>query len=573
GRLPNALEALKAAGLVQQTRVVPDAAYRFKHVLTQEVAYDGLLEHRRRELHGRVGAAIESIHADRLDEHLGRLAHHFSRAELWERAVRYGVQAADRAGALAQFSEALATLERARSWLTRLPDDTARRDTLTDILLRQERLCETLGLRERQQRIIDELVALLETTGDRAKLAEVYVRQGDLFTLLRQFEPAEAALERSLRLRRELGDPLGVRNTLRSLGLLRWHEGRDRDALPPVEEALRIDRALGDDLATVGDLSNLGYVLKGLGDLELASAYLLEGLALSDRIIATSPDAAVRADVELKQCYLLHNLANVSRELGDAERAREYLERARLRAGKRFPIQLSYHYTSLAHLQLQIGRIDEAVELYRAAVELTRQAGFVPGQVQSLRMLGEVLLGLGRRADALSHLQEAIVLFAQLKDREGEAGVWSRLAAAHEQDESHADAMAAWAKARALRRQLGDLAGELEAVEGLGRATRRHLPEPSLALGYYREAAELAVTLRDERAEGRLRNTIGILEWSRGEYAEALAQYERAGAIFEMLADDASLGLILNSAGATLKALNRLPEARDRLRDALVVHR
>ncbi|HEX2779484.1 MAG TPA: protein kinase, partial [Gemmatimonadaceae bacterium] len=47
GRLPNALEALKAAGLVQQTRVVPDAAYRFKHVLTQEVAYDGLLEHRR----------------------------------------------------------------------------------------------------------------------------------------------------------------------------------------------------------------------------------------------------------------------------------------------------------------------------------------------------------------------------------------------------------------------------------------------------------------------------------------------------------------------------------------------
>ena len=573
GRLPNALDALKAAGLVQQTRVVPDAAYRFKHVLTQEVAYDGLLEHRRRELHGRVGAAIEQIYGGRLDEQLGRLAHHFSRAEQWDAAVRYGMRAAQRADALAQFAEALDILERSRSWLARLPDDAARRETFADLLLRQERLCETLGLRERQQRIIDELVARLENAGDHAKLAEVYVRQGDLFTLLRQFEAADAALARSLQLRRELGDQVGVRNTLRSLGLLRWHEGRDREALPPVEEALAIDRALGDGMAIVGDLSNVGYVLKGLGDHERASAYLLEGLMLSDHIIATSPDAAIRADVELKQCYLLHNLANLSRELGDATRALEYYERARVRAGKRFPIQLSYHYTSLAHMQLQVGRIEEAVELYRAAVDLTRQARFVPGLVQSLRMLGEVLLGLGRRADALPHLEEAVVLFAQLKDRAGEADLWTRLAAAHEEDDAQSDAMAAWAKARALRQQLGDAAGEIESLEGLGRATRRHIGEPSLALSYYREAATLAAASGEARIEGRLRNTIGIIEWSRGAYRPALAEYERAATIFRTLGDDASLGLMLNSVGATLKAMSRFPEAGDRLREALGVHR
>jgi len=68
-----------------------------------------------------------------------------------------------------------------------------------------------------------------------------------------------------------------------------------------------------------------------------------------------------------------------------------------------------------------LDRIDEAVDFHRAAVDLTRQARYVPGLVQSLRMLGEILLGLGRRAEALPHLQEAIGLFAQLKDREGEA--------------------------------------------------------------------------------------------------------------------------------------------------------
>ena len=573
GRLPNALQALKSAGLIQQTRVVPDAAYRFKHVLTQEVAYDGLLEHRRRELHGRVGVAIERLHRDRLEEHLDRLAHHFSRAELWDEAVRYALQAADRSGSLAQFADALKTLERARAWLAKLPDGPECRGRLADILLRQERLCETLGHRERQQHIIDELVALLEAAGDRAKLAEVYVRQGDLFTLLREFGVAEAALDRSLRLRRELGDAVGVRNTLRSLGLLRWHQGRDAEALPFVEEALAIDRSLGDEMAVVGDLSNLGHVLKGLGDYERAREHLFEGLELSDRILAAAKDPAVRADVELKQCYLLHNLANVSRESEDVERAMAYLERARQTAGKRLPIQMSYHYTSIAHIHLQSGRITEALECYRAAVELTRWAEFVPGLVQSLRMLGEVLLGLGRRAEALPHLEEAVVLFGRLKDQAGEAAVWSRLAGAYERDGRDADAMAAWAKARAIRRESGDAAGELEALEGLGRATRRHLAEPSLAVGYQREALELAVAIGDRRAEGRLRNAIGVLEWSRGEYGAALAQYEQGLAVFRALGDEEAVGLMLNSLGATLRASGRFHEARERLEEALAVHR
>ena len=76
-----ALQSLKALGLIQQTHVVPDAGYRFKHILTQEVAYASLLEHQRRELHGRVGSRIEELGQDCIEDHLERLAHHFARAE------------------------------------------------------------------------------------------------------------------------------------------------------------------------------------------------------------------------------------------------------------------------------------------------------------------------------------------------------------------------------------------------------------------------------------------------------------------------------------------------------------
>jgi tetratricopeptide (TPR) repeat protein len=572
--LPQALDRLKAAGLVQQTSVAPEVGYRFKHVLTQEVAYSSLLEHQRRELHGRVGAQIEHLYAGRLDDHADRLAHHFSRAEEWETAVGYGLRSAERAVALAQFSEALQTLERTQRWLSKLPAGAVRHNALTDLLLRQERLCETLGLRARQQQIIDELIALLDAGRDGDRLAEVYLRQGDLFTLMRHFDRAEQSLEQSLKLRRELGDRPGERNTLRSLGLLRWHEGRNREALDFVELALGIARQIGDAAAIVGDLINQGAILRALGELDVARASLLEALHLAETTSPGSDPATAGDELAVKRVYALQHLSNIHRERGQRAEALECLHRAgELAEEKRLPIQLSYHYTSVAHVYLQDGEVEECLRYYHQAIDLTRRAKYAPGLAQSLRFCSEVLLGLQRYDEALPQLHEAASLFAQLEDLEGEAAAWSTIAAAQERRGELVDALAAWSRAAALHRQLGHGPGEIEALEGLGRTTRRHVAEPSLALAHYYPAAELARSVSDGTAEGRLRNTIGLLEWSRGEYARALTSYERALAIFRDRGDPVHEGLMLNSLGATLKALGRRDEAERRLLEAVALHR
>ena len=86
------------AEFVYQTGVFPDLEYSFKHALTQDVAYGGLLQDRRRELHARIIEAIETIHHNRLGEHVELLAHHAHRGELREKAVSYLLQAGDKAG-------------------------------------------------------------------------------------------------------------------------------------------------------------------------------------------------------------------------------------------------------------------------------------------------------------------------------------------------------------------------------------------------------------------------------------------------------------------------------------------
>ena len=126
-----ALAELQAAELLYEARLFPDLEYTFKHALTHEVAYGGVLQERRRALHGRILDVLEQLHADRLGEHAEVLAHHAERAALTDRAVRYLREAGNRAAARSANREAIELLERALALLAELPES---RDTLSEAL-------------------------------------------------------------------------------------------------------------------------------------------------------------------------------------------------------------------------------------------------------------------------------------------------------------------------------------------------------------------------------------------------------------------------------------------------------
>ncbi|HET7274466.1 MAG TPA: tetratricopeptide repeat protein, partial [Longimicrobiaceae bacterium] len=570
-QLPGAMEVLTSAGLIQQIQVVPEAMYRFKHVLTQEVAYASLLGHQRRELHGRVGALIEQLGQHHIEDNLDRLAHHFSRADQWQKAIRYCMRSADRAGALAQYAEALQIFERTQRWLAKLSDRDERQDASLEILLRQERLCETLGFRSRQQQIIDELVSILEPDGDRAKLAEVYLRQGDLFILLRRFDEGEEVLQSSLRIWRELSDQMGEQKTLRSLGMLCWHQGRNAEALTCIGQVVAMDRERGDIVALVGDLTSLANVLKAMNEHQHAILRLEEGIAVAEEALAAGSHAA--GDLRSRQAYILNSLAVLYRDAGDLERARDYLDQSeKIVEVGRLPVYLPFHHTIAAHIDLLEGKIEQSIARYRTAVETARKARYVPGLSQMLRIQGEVLLSLNRFADAIPCLEEATTLFSQLEDSETQVHLWSEIATAYEQIDDYPGAIEAWSRTRELWSQLGNAAGELKALEGLGAAARQSAA-PALAIGYCNEAVDLAISCEDRVAEGRLRNIIGILEWSRGGYAHALMHFGIALAIFREIDDTANAGLMLNSVALTLKESGELAQARSRFIEAVAFHR
>src|SRR5262249_46007636 len=129
--LHRGLDHLQAAELLYETRLFPEREFTFKHALTHEVAYGGLLQERRRILHGRIVAALEALAAERLAEQVDRLAHHAVRGELWEKALVYCRQAGVRAEARSAHREAVVHFEQALAALAQLPEC---RDTLEQAL-------------------------------------------------------------------------------------------------------------------------------------------------------------------------------------------------------------------------------------------------------------------------------------------------------------------------------------------------------------------------------------------------------------------------------------------------------
>jgi class 3 adenylate cyclase/tetratricopeptide (TPR) repeat protein len=129
------LERLVSADLVRPKSGQPEPAYTFKHTLTQEVAYMGLLRAERVALHARAAVAMEAILGDRVPEFVETLAFHFARGGVDAKAVHYLIEAGRKATARYALDEADSHLQQAYEMLVDRPRTADEDRVLIELLL------------------------------------------------------------------------------------------------------------------------------------------------------------------------------------------------------------------------------------------------------------------------------------------------------------------------------------------------------------------------------------------------------------------------------------------------------
>ncbi len=95
-RIDGELSHLERLDLIRARSLQPDLEYMFKHALTQEIVYNGLLKKQRREIHEQIARVMESVFQDRLAEFYETLAYHFARGQSVTKAVDYLVKSGEK---------------------------------------------------------------------------------------------------------------------------------------------------------------------------------------------------------------------------------------------------------------------------------------------------------------------------------------------------------------------------------------------------------------------------------------------------------------------------------------------
>jgi class 3 adenylate cyclase/tetratricopeptide (TPR) repeat protein len=131
--LERMLNSLQLSEFIYEQPAVGDTEFIFKHALTQEVASTSVLQERRKLMHERIGAAVEALYADRIEDHLANLARHYARSANPAKAVEYCLRACRQCVERASYADAVTHFETGLARLQELPDDARRAELELDL--------------------------------------------------------------------------------------------------------------------------------------------------------------------------------------------------------------------------------------------------------------------------------------------------------------------------------------------------------------------------------------------------------------------------------------------------------
>ncbi len=404
-----ALAPLIDMELIQQVRFVPEATYRFKHVLTQEVAYETLLRKRRRELHRQIGGAIEELYAARLDEHVELLTHHFAQAEEWDKAARHGHRAGDKATSLSQFLVAAQFHERTFEWLLHLPETQPRNERMVDALLQLSWASASLGKWEEMEAAMHSAEPLATQLDDRVRMGFVKMAFGNKHQYTGNAAAAESFYSDALRYMEESGDAFWIAACKQAVGSASLGPGQWARAEPLISDAVRRYEKL--DSLTAPILSSImvgpssyvqaGYCLAVQGRNEEAAANFFK---------AAAPGLQGLCNLQTKTLYLSWHSLYVALVGEDRAGASEHADAAvQVAEASDSIFQQLGAYLAKTNILLGLEEFEDVLSYGDKALDAIAGKGIRTGHIANLHYnLAQTHLALGDCESAREHYTEGL---------------------------------------------------------------------------------------------------------------------------------------------------------------------
>jgi tetratricopeptide (TPR) repeat protein len=393
--LREGLGRLVEAELVYRRGLLPAATYTFKHALVQETAYESLLEGQRRELHGRIAAALEEYFPERVTREPETLAQHFEAAGRPLEAVVYYQRAGRRAAGRFAHAEAIEHLSRGVALLLALPETAEREQRELKLLVALGRSLEAMnGATDPEvERVYLRASELCQRVGELPELLTALSGLTRHYEMRGELRAAYDLGKKVLGLAEQASEVPALLHSHAHLGLVLANMGEPRQALEHLERAIDLEDStdFGPSSFGIHIRSYAARTLFVLGHPDSARRRIAEAIELG------------RERDPAQFALLLAFAAALHYRLREPDRAREVADEAIAIAeegGFPFPLALATAYRGGA-----IGGVQGLEEIQRGSAQ------FVALGADASRphgLLAEAYQALGRMEDALAELEAAL---------------------------------------------------------------------------------------------------------------------------------------------------------------------
>ena len=286
-RVDKCLIGLERLDLIRTRSLHPDLEYIFKHALTQEVVYNGLLRKERQEIHERIGLVMEQLFCDRLPEFYETLAFHFSQGQSAGKAVKYLMKAGSKSFSRCAAEESYQYYKKAFELHSlRTAKNEEEKVLLIDLLNEWALPVMWRGAFSEVIELFKTYEGVAESIGDLEKLGMFYSVLGVALTEREQFTEAYSYQRKGLDLGEKTENPKVTGHACFRLAITCAYLGYTEEAVKYGERARGISRDPRADLPLHRVYTGLSTAYRVRGDVrnlrELGEALLDEGRKTSD---------------------------------------------------------------------------------------------------------------------------------------------------------------------------------------------------------------------------------------------------------------------------------------------------
>jgi tetratricopeptide (TPR) repeat protein len=397
GSLDVHLLDLKRQEFLFERSTAGEQIYAFKHALTQDVAYDGLLTPAKQALHESTARALEAIYRDRLEESCERLAYHYSQTLNREKALEY-LELANRKSAKANaMEEAKTYFDQAMVFLDAIPDTANNRHRRIALIANQWivfwllfRVPEYYDILNRHEA----MAATVEESSLRARFAFALGHCQWVFGLL---DRSLDTITNVATLVEEAGE---IGEAGRAYSMLQWihlYLGNFEQSLSWQEPALRMLRQHFDLRWYAWSLAAASQAYAFLGQFDQSVEEARKTLSVAEEYHDNSLISF--AEFCLSIAYTFK---------GDATTAIEHAQMSVDKAPT--PADKVWGQTFLGWAWCRAGRAQEGADLLASILPLYEGTQLVLGQVWMAAYLGEAYWRAGRIEEAERTLQKGLEL-------------------------------------------------------------------------------------------------------------------------------------------------------------------